>query len=392
MEASLFKRLSADVVDYWAQYLESPDLAAFRLTCTQANAYTFRVTARRFFTRLRTSLMGEDLRKFESAMANGALCEHVRILCIEDGFERNDGFERPDGFPAPKTSHVWPRDDMMMIDSTSMGVASLRHMLTTKTLCLEKIIIRDYRDYDTTVGVEPAAMLAQEITEDIDLGITTIEVNQVTGEIAEVVLRLSREHQGRGVGFSSLHSARLCRSHNMTTYWSDKILYQSPALQNLALDFRKPGKSITVGGSPAIGALPTSPATLRLRSLEIRFATLHGRDIISTLENSWGSLESLAFTSVTLSSSLTWREMLRIIASRCTALSSVKLWFLEEGPFFGGKNIKFRTLVSDDYAEQYRSGLTILQRGPVDNRRVRSVKYQGSNARDVLALFAAAII
>lgn len=355
--------------------------------------------------------MGPALRRLKAISLHAGLRTHIKTICIKDDCDVNDPWNTPDPW---QSDDIWPRDDLGKVISSRLGISSLKAMLEDGHLRPETIKVVDYHihraNLDVRIGrassggrhysgfwsfqdATPAGSLAKDIIESVDVAIVSVDMhtvqhmshengyvrpldaaqgsNVVGPDVTEVVIDLLGAHQGQGLGFSLLRSARL----RVAPYWLEKVLYHTPILERLEiykLDF---GDASISGGS-------SHP---KLKRLYIEGSMVHMPTIIAVLASSRLSLTDLSFRWAEVSQGSTWQELLSVID--LPNLTSFTLEGLRQPKGGNDRNrdvISFFGFDQNTLAEEYRGVLQLHERGPPHDKRVTRVTFEGSGAAYVL--------
>lgn len=216
----------------------------------------------------------------------------------------------------------------------------------------ETIKIRDYRKGNATASPEPATTLARGILDGANLAVVSICIHKESQSVIEATVRLSPQHQGQGVGFSMLSSAKLCLASNAASYWSEQLFYHAPILEDLTLSFDKPWSaqhdSMLSAGKP----------NLKLVQLNLSMSILPAHIVLTILANSKHSMTGVSFSLMKLSQGSTWRALLSNIGSDFPGLTSFNLKFLSEEE---SGAIKFQALARIGSIRSMDRGLSCLK-------------------------------
>lgn len=338
----------------------------------------------------------------------------MKNIHVEDDCDRNDPWNTTEPL---RSENIWPRDDAGTVLSNQIGVTSFRAMLKDKRLCPETIRIRDYRidnanfklcpkttrirDYRIGTGTptvpdsEPAAALARDIFDSVDVAIFSLDMQTLQLElsensilkspslapgeslcgpqISEVIIGLSPEHQGQGAGFSLLRSVRLL----VIPYWLERVLDRALNLESLEISAAKSWDVMLAAGTH----YPS------LKKLSIQSLKLHSRMVSTVLANSKHSLTSISFIMVTLVQDSTWTELLSSIGGSFPNLTYFRIQFVRQGDA-PSSTVTFLGFGEDRVMEQYRPGLELDERGPSNDRRLTRIIYHGPDAGLVLRTLA----
>ncbi|PQE24864.1 Ribosomal S8 protein [Rutstroemia sp. NJR-2017a BVV2] len=388
------------MVDDWSNLLPDADRTAFLEACIGAGQDdgSLQTVLSRYFSTWKTSLMAEDLIKLQTLATCEQIGDCVRVICVEDDFESlyyeddgqlacEQGDIRPERTLPSRSSVIWPRHEDGQVAAEALGVGLLKSMFATKQLRPDRIEIRDKRTQLEPSDPETAALFARNILDGADLAIKAFSVRTEWGTTTIIVAELSPEHQGQGTGLSILHSAQLClrRRRKLDSYWANQIFFHALALKELSLSFWQPPRGIVYMGEPLI---MEHPSLLKLEKLDISGARLSMQNVMAILGKSEQSLKGISFRVTTLVTDSTWRELLTRIANGFPQLTWFRIGSVGQGPI-GQFQVTFRGLENESVVgKPYRSGLRLVQRGPVDNRRIPGVEYEGPHANHVLRIVA----
>lgn len=163
-----------------------------------------------------------------------------------------------------------------------------------------------------------------------------------------------------------------------TTYWLERVL-SSSSLRTLQLSFTS-AFSLAARGE-GVNAPP------HLAEFILRDTTTSARDILAMLSSSKTSLVELTFRQVTLlDDGSTWASVLSFLAKDFQALSSFRLCVLREKAR-GSLAIDYLDRVGTEQLDEFREGLSVIEKGTGVNKRVTSVEYRGVEAGFVLGIF-----
>ncbi|KAF2725460.1 hypothetical protein K431DRAFT_280833 [Polychaeton citri CBS 116435] len=419
MAATSFSRVPIELVERFAQYLDPSDLMSFRTVCKQADVQTFQTVAQQFFSDLKCSLMGSDIQRLEGISRHEDLRRFVKTLRIEDDSQKHDPWSASEPPPAG-SSYIWPRDDGGLVDRSRVSTEGLKTMLAEQRLRPETITFRDYRAEASNLllfpetsesldcriaALEPITVLARNVIGGADLGVVSLDMRNVdiplsrksilhSPDIAqgktqvslggptvkEVMLELLPQHQGQGIGFSTLRSAKLCLTSNIDLYWLEQVLCNAPNLEDLQLSVANLWDHM----------LPADGLSSNLKQLDLSSATLQTRNVLSVLANSKDSLTGISLRHITLSQGQgsSWRELLSMVGNDYPRLTSFHVMALKEGTT-NSTNVNFLGFDKNAVAEENRSGLRAVEKGHAGNRRLTRVQYDGPNAGSVMRSLAA---
>lgn len=334
----------------------------------------------------------------------------AKDIYIEDDCDRNDPWNTTEPL---QSQNIWPRDDKGTVLSNQIEVISLKSMLENKRLCPKTIRVRDYRinnanfelcpkttrirDYrigggtPTVQDFEPAAALARDISDGLDIAIVFLDMHtsQVQlseksilsssslapegslggPQISDVVIRLSPEHQGKGVGFSLLRSVRL----RVVPYWLEQVLERTLNLESFEIPAAR--SSMTI--------LAPSTYYPSLNKLSIQSLKTHPRMVSAVLANSKHSLTNISFVGTKLVQDSRWTELLSSIGNDFPNLTHFHIQFVRQGDA-PSSAITFLGFGEDRLMEQYMPGLELVERGPSSDRRLTRIIYHGPDAGTVL--------
>lgn len=328
--------------------------------------------------------MADDLSRLQMLAKYAQIRNYVKVICLED-----DSIKVKEGSPL-ESSAIWPRHKDGQVVAESIGVGLLKSMLATKQLRPVRLEIRDTpldeSDPNTFSNPETAAVLARNILIGADLAVTDFVLKKGSAMTTIITAELSTENQGQGIGFSILHKAQLCLSHNLnsSSYWADQIFLHAPVLKELSLSFSQPHHMLH---TPSF--FLNNKTFPSLEKLELSMSRLSILSIMAILSNSKQSLTGISFHLVTLGNDSTWAELLSRICNDFAHLTWFKLTNLSEGPM-GELRITFPDLDRDSVVgEPYKKGLKLVQRRPVGApKRIPGVEYVGADANHVLNIVA----
>ena len=377
MAECMFSRVPLEVAQEWIWYLDCWNLCAYRLTCKQAESQSFEIFAQRYFSTLKTSLMGLDIRRLEELSCSPRLRQYVKSIFFRDDCERNQQWTPY----ARDAGHIWPRDDQKLIQTSTVGVTTLRKILAECRLCPDSIKMRDCgRDYDN-VDVEPLAELAR-LLYDTNLAITSLIIERISPSMAEARIELSKQHQGQGVAFRMLRCAKLTLTSKSKSYWTNEVL-RSPSLADLTLEFDYPHID------DKLQSIFLTTTLSQLKRFCLCSATISGQLILTILANSKDTLTDLSFRQTTLRQGLKWRELFNKIGGDFPHLNSFRITIVRELIAGDAVPIKFDIKDKEELAEEYRAGLEFVLRNPNIAPRVVSWYYKGLNTGAFLEVMAA---
>ncbi|PQE29889.1 Ribosomal S8 protein [Rutstroemia sp. NJR-2017a WRK4] len=391
--------ISAGMFDDWSRLLRDTDRRGFLQACTEAEADDERLQAVliRYFATWRTNLMGDDLSRLQKLAASERIRDCVKVICVEDDFDYIVEDE-PDDYEEVmelyerfnyKPILIWPRHEYGQVVTEALGIELLKSVLVAKQLRPDRIEIKDKGHNRRCSNPEAAGVFARNILDGADLAIKAFNVNIEWATTTIIVAELSPEYQGQGMGLSNLHSARLILRESLRlrldSYWANQILYHAPALKELKLSFWLPSGMIIYMGAPWI---IEHPPLLKLEKLEISDVHLSIQNVMAILGESQQSLKSISLTTITLVRDSTWRELLTRIASEFPHLTWFRIALIREG-YRDHFQVVFPGLKNDSVlGEPYKNGLILVEKGPVDNRRISGVEYGGPHAKHVLKILA----
>ncbi|PQE09825.1 Ribosomal S8 protein [Rutstroemia sp. NJR-2017a BBW] len=376
--------ISANMFDDWSRLLRDTDRRKFLEACTEAEADDERLQAVliRYFATWRTNLMGDDLSRLQMLAACERIRDCVKVVCVEDDFDYIVEDE-PDDY---EEILIWPRHEDGQVVTEALGIELLKSVLVAKQLRPDRIEIKDKGHNRKPSDPEAAALFAHKILDGADLALTAFSVNMEWATTTIIAAELSPEHQGQGMGLSILHSAKVILRYRLDSYWANQILYHAPALKELNLSFWRPSRGIIYLGAPLI---IDHPSLLKLERLEIGDVQLSIQNVMAILGQSQQSLKSISLTMITLVMDSTWLELLTRIASEFPHLTWFRIASIRQGPGNDQFQVVFPGLKNDSVlGEPYRNGLILIERGPVDNRRMPGVEYGGPHAHHVLKILA----
>ncbi|KAI0199442.1 hypothetical protein F4808DRAFT_461764 [Astrocystis sublimbata] len=306
-----------NMIDNWSHLLPVRRRDAFVKACNEAGPDDERLhmVLYRYFSKWKTSLMADDLKRLQALAADAKIREHVKVVWVTDEY---DLFEE-----TPPSAIVWPRLPDGQIVPGVLGVDCLKSMFATKQLRPDKLKIMDKQSQPS--DPEIAARLAREILDGADLAIRKLRVRQWCTFTTTITAELSPAHQGLGAGLSLLKKARLCLDYNFQSYWADQVLLRAPALEELTISFWEPSNM-----SRTIFSLNASLPNLK--KLRLMGAKLCEEDIMTLLSNSKQSPIGIYIHSTTLVRGSTWSELLSRISTEFPHLDWFNLAWLSEGP------------------------------------------------------------
>ncbi|KAH0158788.1 hypothetical protein KCU67_g7375, partial [Aureobasidium melanogenum] len=358
--------------------------------------------------------MGPDLQKLGYISQHPWLRFFVKKIHIEDDCEANDPWNTSKPL---QSENIWPRDDAGNVISSRIGVSSLMMMLEKGLLRPELIKIRDYhieqanfmlcpektriRDYRIGYGkpeseFEAVSALARDLIDGLDIAIISVDMRngelkpsddsifksgKVNTEgilvdpprITEVSICVSPEHQGQGVGLPMLHSALL----RTDPYWIDLVLGFASRLDNLEI----------WGSRPVDRFLITKSQSVKLKRLCTYHLILNQRTVLALLANSKDTLTTLHLGMVVFTDHDSWKDLLSIVGRDYPQLTEFRLGVLRQvGPLSHAVDVF--GFNKDQVPEQCRPGLDMPLKGPLENKRLTQIKYQGPDAGSVLTKLA----
>ena len=365
--------------------------------------------------------MSSSLENLTGISMENHLCALVKTIIIEDDSEILDPWASSKLPSAISSYDIWPRSGTGVIASSQIGIAKLKAMFREKVLRPKTIKIRDYQIAELNMSLCPElirirdrtenapttvpsrgaiAEITRDVIEDAYLAITSLVIQHAdppttedsvinsprftqadtqsvlaSPTVQEAIIGLCAERQGQDVGFSILRSASLSLECNAISYWLEQIFYYAPALRRLKLAIASPWST----------SLDAARVVPKLTDFELAHTTISARAIIAVLTCSKDTLTHIGLRQVTLQDGSTWRELLSFIASEYRVLDSFSLVILREAAA-GSMAIDFRKLKKSDVPGKCRSGLSCIEMGPSNNRRVTKLSYSGLMASSVLEI------
>jgi hypothetical protein len=387
---------SAGMFDDWSRLLRDTDRRKFLQACTEAEADDERLQAvlSRYFSTWRTNLMGDDLSRLQMLAACERIRDCVKVVCVEDDFDYIDDDDPEDLEEVIELYErfnynpilIWPRHEDGQIVTEALGIELLNSVLVAKQLRPD---IKDKGNNSRPSDPEAAGFFARNILDGADLALKAFSVNMEWPTTTIIVAELSPEDQGQGMGLSILHSAKLMvrnyARYRLDSYWANQILYHAPALKELKLSFWQPRGMEFWEATLIID----HPSLLKLERLEISGVCLSIQNVMAILGESQQSLKGISLTGIELVGDSTWLELLTRIASEFPHLTWFRIAFIRQWPGNDQFQVVFPGLKNDSVlGEPYRNGLILVEKGPVDNRRMSGVEYGGPHAHHVLKILA----
>jgi hypothetical protein len=161
-------------------------------------------------------------------------------------------------------------------------------------------------------------------------------------------------------------------------YWLQQIFYKATELKTLKLALRNPEHQHLEAGI----VVP------KLTEFSLCNSRISAADLLAMMASSKESLTHITFQQVVLNHGSTWREVLTSIAKEYRALVSFTLAIIRETDG-GGPAVDFRDVKDEDIPEERRAGLNLTPKGPVGNKRITRLAYNGIDAGKVLEIIAA---
>ena len=375
-----FLEIPTEVVQGWVRCLDRAELCAYRLACKQAESQSFEIFAKRYFSTLKTSLIGSDVEKLQEISMSAELRKHVKSIYIQDGCQRSNRWTPYRDSPQ--------KDNTQMIKTDAMGVKTLKTILADCRLCPESIHIRDHRLSINHMRPEPIADLAQEIYDGANLAILSLNIQQSHADITKVDLEFSKQHQGQNVGFSMLRSGILRFRSNLPTYWIDRVLFGSPSLVSLTITI------FSQFSAQKLESILSSKTIIpQLEHLSLTAVSeISAQSILTILGSSKTSLIDLSFQRIMLCDDLTWPELLHRIGADFPHLKSFSIIGPVEQRATNGRFLKFVLSSKDELAEEYRAGLDFGGVHETKFPRIGRWRYNGANAGEFIKVMASKMV
>lgn len=373
---------SVSIVDEWAYLLPSPDRSAFIAACTEAKADNQRLQdiLSRYFSTWKTTLMGDDLSRLQMLATYVQIRDYIKVIHLED-----DTDEFRETLPL-ESDTIWPRHKDGQIVTEALGVELLNSMLVSHQLYPDRLEIKDKYTAVEQSDPEIAAILARDILDGADLAVTDFVLKKTTPTTTIINAELSTEHQGQGKRFSILRKAQLDLSRDLISksYWADQILLHAPMLKELSLSFTQLDN---VANNPSFIVHNTALPMPALEKLELSMGMLSVQSIMAILSNSKQSLTGISIRIFTLYTNSTWAELLSYFHNEFPNLTWFQLKFLYEKSI-PTLQLTFPGLLDKDSTvrKRYANEMKLVERGPIDARRMSGVEYSGSDASHVLRI------
>lgn len=363
--------------------------------------------------------MRSDLEKLRSISVDNHLRVLLETIIIEDDCKELDPWASSELHLVSSSYDIWPRNNAGKGITSDVGVVDLTTMLREKLLSPKTIKIRDYKiahvnfqfspemvclgdlmketARDTTDALSVAG-LARDVIHGANLAVTSLAIHSASLPLAEnsvihstsindrsetsvledprikeAIIKLSPEYQGQEVKFSILRSAELLLECEATSYWLEQIFYKATMLRTLSLSIKSPW-------SPTLTERKVVP---KLTEFVLSHTTIPAKTIVAMLASSKVSLTKICLRQITLNEGFTWREFLSFIGNEYLELNSFNLAILREKTE-GNLAIDFREIKGDNFPEECRPGLKLVEKGPSHNRRITTISYSGANAGYIL--------
>jgi hypothetical protein len=384
-------------------------------------------TLRPFFASWTTSLIGSDLDKLQSLSEDRHIRGVLKKLIIEDDSAKLDAWTIG-AIPSPDlTYNIWPRNDagigLGSDAGLGVGISTLARMLRKGLLQPTQITIRDYRIAADNLQLSPETdqiretvvvelpesaetvsitSLAEDLVDCGNLDVTSFKVGWgdktcadlstlfednahrcsegtfsiSSPSVRETSFELSGIHDNKDLPFSRLHTADAVLDPDSVKYWLEQLFYNAIRLQTLRLCVKGPW--------PSDSWFDTRRVVPKLVELNLNgtHTGFSADNLLAMLSASKESLEKIQLHNVRLVGESSWREVFPKIASACPNLVSFYIGRVHEDGL-GERPIKFPG-IKTCIPEEYRPGLTLLEKGHVYNRRMFSVDYEGPHAGKIL--------
>jgi hypothetical protein len=351
----------------------------------------------------------------------------VKKLVIEDDSAKLDAWPIGTIPSVNLTYNIWPRNDagigLGSDAGLGVGISTLARILRKGLLQPTQIAIRDYRisadnlqlspetdqiretvvvelsDFAETVSI---TSLAEDLVDCGNLDVTSFRFgwgdktcadlstlfeenahrcNEGTFSISspsvrETSFELSGIHDNQSPPFSRLHTADAVLDPDSMPYWLEQLFYNATGLEKLSLCVKGPWPSDSWFDA---GRIVPQLVELNLNGTHTGFSA---ENLLAMLSASKESLKKIQLHNVRLVGQHSWREVFPKIASACPNLVSFYIGRVHEDGL-GEWHIKFPG-IKTCIPEEYRPGLTLLEKGHVWNRRMFSVEYEGPHAGKIL--------
>lgn len=402
-------------------------MTSFCSSCESASIRTIDDTLKPFFTSWKTSLIGSDLDRLRLLCEDHHLRGLVKSLIIEDDSAQLDAWTIGTIPSVDSTYNIWPRNEAGIgLGSNAgigVGISTLARILRKGLLRPTRTVIRDYRicpanlrlsretdqiremiqaelpDSAETVSI---MSLAEDLVDCGNLDMTSLKVgwgDAPSGDlrtlfednahrcyegvcsigspsVREASFELSDSFDNQGLPCSKLHTADALLEADAAPYWLEQLFYNAVKLEKLSLCVR--------GSWNSSSWLDVERVTPRLVEFQLSGSVTgySAENLLAMLSASKESLLKIRLNNVRLVGESSWREVFPKIAKGCQNLVSFHIGRLHEDGL-GEMAIKFPG-IKTCIPEKYRSGLILLEKGHIWNRRMFSVDYEGPHAGKIL--------
>ncbi|CAI9629084.1 unnamed protein product [Alternaria burnsii] len=336
-------QMPTELVEAVVQYMCDPDLLEFRSTCRFADSNTLRAVGCRFFSTLRTTLIDSDIDRLETISQTGRLARYVKNTQIkDDGANIREHFRRAipppeEGMPKGwklreqkirkmrRACRSWPREKTAILDSDMMAIGKIQTILQENRFILDALIIRGvYESFGA--DKEATIALALEIVSTVNLGITSLRIENVGAWVTKVTFRFDQKNQDQRAGLSILREANVEMDNGPASiYLLNQLLYHAPVLEDLRLaNLDARGRCAIV---PFDTYLKRGVPLVKLKRLRLSRWSCPASFVQEILYNSRHTLQEMELVSILLNhgTEWAWNKLLLYVGKGFPALSYFKL-------------------------------------------------------------------